>query len=110
MQVSYQSIGISETVFDQTVAITIYRIVQELLNNVMKHASAKTAIVQVSKINEATTITVEDDGKGFDPKILEAGKGIGWSNIESRIRYLKGKTDIQSETGKGTSIHIEINV
>jgi signal transduction histidine kinase len=110
LQVSYQSIGISETVFDQTVAITIYRIVQELLNNAMKHASAKTAIVQVSKINEVTTITVEDDGKGFDPGILKAGKGIGWSNIESRIRYLKGKTDIQSETGKGTSIHIEINV
>lgn len=108
LQVSYQSIGISETVFDQTQAITIYRIVQELLNNVMKHASAKTAIVQVSKINEVTTITVEDDGKGFDPKILEAGKGIGWSNIESRIRYLKGKTDIRSEPGKGTSIHIEI--
>jgi len=110
LQVSYQSIGISETAFDQTVAITIYRIVQELLNNVMKHASAKTAIVQVSKANEVTTITVEDDGKGFDPRILEAGKGIGWSNIESRIRYLKGKTDIQSEAGKGTSVHIEINV
>ena len=110
LQVSYQSIGINETVFDRTVGITIYRIVQELLNNVMKHASAKTAIVQVSKINEVTTITVEDDGKGFDPEILKTGKGIGWSNIESRIRYLRGKTDIQSETGKGTSIHIEINV
>ncbi|HYD91968.1 MAG TPA: histidine kinase, partial [Flavobacterium sp.] len=48
LQVSYQSIGVSETDFDQTVAITIYRVVQELLNNVMKHASAKTAIVQVS--------------------------------------------------------------
>ncbi|NCI47432.1 tetratricopeptide repeat-containing sensor histidine kinase [Sediminibacterium soli] len=109
LQVSYQSIGLSETAFDQTQAITIYRIVQELLNNIMKHASAKTAIVQVSKINEVTTITVEDDGKGFDPKILTAGKGIGWGNIQSRIRYLKGKADIQSEPGKGTSVHIEIN-
>jgi signal transduction histidine kinase len=53
---------------------------------------------------------VEDDGKGFNPEILRVPKGMGWSNIESRIHYLKGKTDIQSEPGKGTSVHIELNV
>jgi signal transduction histidine kinase len=110
LQVSYQSIGIKDLSIDQTTAITIYRIVQELINNTMKHASAKTAIIQVSTINDGISITVEDDGKGFNPVILEGSRGIGWSNIQSRIEYLKGKVDVQSEPGKGTSVHIELSI
>jgi two-component system, NarL family, sensor kinase len=110
LQVSYQSIGLQNLVIEQTTAITIYRIVQELINNTMKHAAAKTAIVQVSKINNDINITVEDDGKGFNPVILQQAKGIGWSNIQSRVEYLKGKLDVQSEPGKGTSVQIELNV
>jgi two-component system, NarL family, sensor kinase len=108
LQISYQSIGMDNAVIEQTTAISIYRIVQELINNTMKHAAAKTAIVQVSKVNGEITITVEDDGKGFDPLILKGGKGIGWSNILGRVEYLKGKLDIRSEPGKGTSVHIEM--
>ena len=55
-------------VIDQTTAITIYRIVQELINNTMKHAAAKSAIVQVSKTDGQLSVTVEDDGKGFDTR------------------------------------------
>jgi two-component system, NarL family, sensor kinase len=110
LQVSYQSIGLQNLVIEQTTAITIYRIVQELINNTMKHAAAKNAIVQVSKTNNSINITVEDDGKGFNPVILQQAKGIGWSNIQSRVEYLKGKLDVQSEPGKGTSVQIELNV
>ena len=110
LQVSYQSIGIENAVIEQTTAITIYRIVQELINNTMKHAAAKSAIVQVSKTSDAIiSITVEDDGKGFDPVIIQEAKGIGWSNIHSRVKYLKGKVDVRSEAGKGTSVLIELN-
>ena len=110
LQVSYQSIGIKEEQFEQITAITIYRIVQELINNTMKHAAARSAIVQVSKTNEVISITVEDDGKGFDTTMLEGVKGIGWNNIKSRVDYLKGKLDVRSEPGNGTSVHIELNV
>ena len=110
LQVSYQSIGMDNVVIEQTTAITIYRIVQELVNNTMKHAAAKTAIVQVSKTNDEISVTVEDDGKGFNPVILQQGKGIGWSNIQSRVEYLKGRLDVRSEPGKGTSVHIELNI
>ena len=110
LQVNYQSIGIGTAVIEQTTAITIYRIVQELINNIMKHASAKSAIVQVSKTNGKISVTVEDDGKGFNPVVLQAAKGIGWHNIQSRVNYLKGKLDVQSEPGKGTSVHIELNI
>jgi signal transduction histidine kinase len=110
LQISYQSIGLSNEIIEQKTAIAIYRIVQELINNTMKHASAKSAIVQVSKTNGAISITVEDDGKGFNTAILHKDKGIGWSNIQSRISYLKGKLDVRSKFGEGTSVHIELNV
>jgi two-component system NarL family sensor kinase len=108
LQVTYQSIGMNDAVIEQIAAITIYRIVQELINNTMKHASAKSAIVQLTKENNVISITVEDDGKGFSPVILEGTKGIGWSNIQSRIDYLKGKIDVRSAQGEGTSVHIEL--
>ncbi len=109
LQVNYQSIGMENALLEQSISIAIYRIVQELINNTMKHAAAKTAIVQVSKANNEISITVEDDGKGFSPLILQGTKGIGWSNIQSRVEYLKGKLDVQSEPGRGTSVHIELN-
>lgn len=108
LQVNYQSIGMEYATIDQTAAITIYRIVQELLNNAMKHASAKNALVQVSKTGADISITVEDDGKGFDTAILKGTKGLGWSNLQSRIEYLKGKMDVRSTVDKGTSVLIEL--
>ena len=110
LQVSYQSIGLENIIIEQTTAITIYRIVQELINNTMKHAAAKTAVVQVTKTNNQLAVTVEDDGKGFDTGLLKKSKGIGWSNIQNRVEFLKGTLDVQSEKEKGTSVHIELNV
>lgn len=109
LEVRYQSINMENAEVDQTTSITIYRIIQELINNVMKHAGARAAIVQVSKTNGAISITVEDDGKGFDSSILNKSRGIGWSNIQSRVEFLKGKLDVQSAPGKGTSVHIELD-
>ena len=110
LQVSYQSIGLEDATFEQTTAITIYRIVQELINNAMKHAAAKTAIVQVTKSGHQLTVTVEDDGRGFDTSIIKVTDGIGWTNIQNRVDFLKGKLDVNSEPGKGTSILIEFIV
>jgi two-component system, NarL family, sensor kinase len=51
---------------------------------------------------------VEDDGKGFNTALLTQSKGIGWDNIQNRVEFLKGKLDVKSEPGKGTSVFIEI--
>jgi signal transduction histidine kinase len=110
LQVSYQSIGLENTTIEQTVAVTIYRIVQELINNTMKHAAAKTALVQLTMGDAHLSVTVEDDGKGFDTSILNRSKGIGWSNIQNRVEFLKGTLDVQSENEKGTSVYIEVNI
>jgi signal transduction histidine kinase len=109
LQVSYQSIGLDQGEISQTTAITIYRIVQELINNTMKHAVAKTAVVQLAKSGNQLSLTVEDDGKGFDTATIQQSKGIGWSNIQSRVDFLKGKLDVQSAPGNGTSVFIELS-
>ena len=76
----------------------------------MKHAGAHHAIVQLSRREQQLTVTVEDDGSGFDQSLLHQGSGIGWSNIRNRIDFLKGKLDIDSRPGEGTSVHIELNL
>ncbi len=107
LQVSYQSIGIEGETIDKTISITVYRIVQELITNTMKHASASNAIVQVTRTDGLISVTVEDDGKGFDVGMLNNAKGIGWANIQHRVDFLNGKIDVRSGSGKGTSVHIE---
>ena len=110
LRVSYQSIGVENTDIDQTVAITIYRIVQELINNTMKHAGAISALVQLSKEENQMSVTVEDDGKGFDTALLNRSAGIGWSSIQNRVEFLKGKLDVHSQPDKGTSVLIELTI
>lgn len=110
LQISYQSIGMQHETIEQTMAIGIYRIVQELINNTMKHAAATSALVQLSKSANTITLTVEDDGKGFDTQLLQTVKGMGWANITHRVEFLKGKLDVHSQPGKGTSVLIEFTV
>ena len=90
-----------------TTEIVVYRIVQELVNNAVKHSGATTILAQVIRQSNNLSITVEDNGKGF-PNIEEAlTKGSGLLSIKSRVDYLKGQMDIQSAPGKGSSIHID---
>ncbi len=110
LQISYRSIGLADINMDQTMSITIYRIVQELVTNTMKHAAARTAIVQVTRTDNNFAVTVEDDGKGFDTMVLKQSKGIGWTNIQHRVDFLKGTLDVSSQAGEGTSVHIEFSV
>ncbi len=85
--------------------VVVYRIVQELLNNAVKHSGASVILAQVMRQENNLTITVEDNGKGFDMQTILPGAGL--KNIRSRVDYLKGQLDIQSEPGKGTSVHID---
>jgi len=110
IKINYQSFGLGGVELDQTVSITIYRIIQELINNTIKHAAATSAIVQLTKNDDQLSVTVEDNGKGFDTVILNAAKGIGWSNVQNRVEFLKGKLDVNSSPGNGTSIHIEFGI
>jgi len=92
---------------DAAAEVVIYRVVQELLNNVVKHAEATEALVQVMRHENNLNITIEDNGKGFDTSKMEEARGAGLRNVQSRVDYLKGQMDIQSAPGKGTSVHID---
>lgn len=91
-----------------SVQISIYRIVQEILSNAIRHAHAHNIVLQCSQEADDFLITLEDDGIGFDTSILSQKKGMGLNNIKNRVEYLKGKMEIVSATGEGTTINIEL--
>ena len=99
-----------DKIVDDVVEINIYRIVQELLKNIIKHAEAKEAIVQLTLEDNLLLIVIEDDGKGFDMKTKNIFDGIGIGSIQSRVIYLNGNIDIVSSPGKGTTFNIEIPI
>ncbi|HUM51902.1 MAG TPA: sensor histidine kinase [Chitinophagales bacterium] len=108
VQITYQSFGLETIELDNTVKTTTYRIVQELINNILKHAASTHVMVQLLAKENKLNITVEDNGKGFDIKQLSLVNGIGYRNMRSRVDFLKGKLDVQSRVGEGTSVYIEI--
>lgn len=87
--------------------LMIYRIVQELLTNALKYAQAHKILIQINYEEPNLTLTVEDDGIGFDPSLIDA-KSSGWRNIQSRINYLQGNLTLQTDAQSGTSVMIEI--
>lgn len=108
LSLTYQSYNIDEASIPPIKAAAIYRIVQELVNNVIRHAQASKALVQLIREGDTLSITVEDDGQGFDPAILTANDGMGYLNLRNRVDYLNGKMDIQTGVGNGTFVIIEI--
>lgn len=91
-----------------TAEMYIYRIVQELVNNALKHAEADQVLVQITRSPFKTQVTVEDNGKGFDPSVVSDVNGSGMENIQYRVQYFNGKIDIISSPGNGTSVNIEL--
>jgi signal transduction histidine kinase len=114
LKVDYQNLGFRDVSIEKNVSVHIYRIVQELLNNIIKHAKATKAVVQVAYDNGHCSITVEDNGTGFNAINLDQPprqrNGIGWLNIQNRVTSLKGKMDVQSSEKTGTSVFIEFDV
>lgn len=94
---------------DSHLELTIYRIIQELLHNIVKHSGAGNAIVQMDfQEDGGMSITVEDNGVGIRKTTLaNSAGGMGLKNIEERIKEFGGRLDISSEEGQGTSFFIE---
>lgn len=85
----------------------LYRVTQEALTNCARHARATTVGISVSRRNGRATLTVEDDGVGFDPAD-ERGRGLGLLGIEERVRELGGKVSLSSRLYRGTRLRVEI--
>ena len=105
MKVNMYSEGLNERMDNNTENV-LYRIVQECVNNVIKHANANTLDITLIKDNDGISITVEDNGQGFD--IEQLSQGIGQKNIRSRAEYLKGTVEWNTAPGKGTVVMVYI--
>jgi len=109
LQILYNTHGFN-TRLDEQMEISLYRILMELTNNVIKHAKATEVVVQLIKYPTHLNIMVEDNGVGFDPHDKNGNNGIGLDNALARIDYLKETMDIESRPGQGTSIIINIPI
>ena len=93
------------------VETALYRIAQEALTNVLKHAAAKAVSLVVQRESSGVHLTVEDDGRGFDNDALlqaPAGKGLGLLDIRERAALLNGSVTLESRQGSGTTVHVYI--
>ena len=87
----------------------LFRIIQEALNNIVKHAQVGKASITLRFEDEDTSIIIEDKGQGFDPKNVDTSQGqMGLSSMRERVDMLRGTLSIDSQPGKGTSVKILI--
>ncbi|MFA7627193.1 MAG: two-component regulator propeller domain-containing protein, partial [Candidatus Kapaibacterium sp.] len=92
--------------FPKYVKIHIYRVVQEVLNNAVKHSNCSKISFQMLSYPKNLLIIIEDNGRGFNPATSKSGMGL--KNLQSRITLINGKIDIDSQTNHGTTITIEV--
>ena len=86
----------------------LFRVIQELVQNVVKHSGATEVTLQLVRRPTELSLLLHDNGIGFDPTALGAGAGIGLKNIESRVAYLGGRVDFDTRPGRGTTVALEV--
>jgi signal transduction histidine kinase len=99
----------NEPALDKKVKLNIYRVFQEALNNITKHADASTVIIIMEFLNQKMRCEIIDDGIGID-KMKRTFTSTGFFSMEERIAELNGKFNIESEQGKGVRIYFEISI
>ena len=93
---------------DSNIETVLYRVIQECVNNAIKHAGATKLDISLIRDKDGISGTIEDNGKGFDVTDKEKFEGIGLKNIITRIEYLKGTVDFDSAPGRGTLIALHV--
>lgn len=107
LNVDFYSEGLHESL-EANREVILYRVIQECVNNVIKHANATRLTIALIKDEDGISATVEDNGKGFDTRYMDNLSGIGLQNIHSRITYLNGTVEWDSAPGKGTVVSLHI--
>jgi signal transduction histidine kinase len=107
LKINIETYGIEERL-ESTVEMILFRVLQEIVNNILKHAHATEVSIQFVKHEKELSLIIEDNGVGFDTKNLENFEGIGLKNIQSRINYINGKVFFDSYLTKGTTVNIEV--
>ncbi|HUS03795.1 MAG TPA: PAS domain S-box protein, partial [Chitinophagaceae bacterium] len=108
INITYEVSGVNKDVLSNDQLLNVYRILQEHLNNILKHAHANNVLISVKHVNDHININITDDGTGFD--LAARRKGIGFKNIQSRAELLNGKMKIVSKPGEGCSLVVKFPV
>ena len=108
LEILYETQNIQR--YDQDFEIKLHNIIQELINNTLKHSEATTASILLVEKEEKLLLSIKDNGKGFDKLQVPKKDGLGINQIDARIHMMKGKFDIKSENNKGTLVTIELPV
>lgn len=107
LKVNLYSEGFNERL-PSNVETVLYRVVQESVNNVIKHSGANKLDITLIKDEDGISVTIEDNGKGFDTTVTHKSEGIGLKNMQTRVEYLKGIIEWDSAPGNGTVVTIQI--
>ena len=100
---------VKEGIVPKNKEIHIFRMIQEIIHNTIKHANAKSLQIGISSENKHIMILTKDDGQGFDlAKVKSESGGLGLKSLESRCEILNGILSLESEPGKGTNCYIKI--
>ncbi len=106
MEITFEADDAIENKIDKNIKIALYRIVQEQLNNIVKHSGAANVMINIFIEAYHVCVEITDDGKGF--MVEEVKKGLGLKNIRSRAELLNGTAEIFSQPGKGCKLYIKI--
>ncbi|NME71914.1 tetratricopeptide repeat protein [Flammeovirga aprica JL-4] len=95
---------------NQQIKLTLYRILQEGINNIFKYSKATKIDIQLKNYEDIYMLTIEDNGVGFDARqVLKEGSGIGFKSMKNRLDAVGGFLEVESREGRGTTLLIEIN-
>jgi two-component system sensor histidine kinase UhpB len=108
MQISLHCEFFPEKKIDEDVKIAIYRIIQEQLTNILKHADASSVTIELWKAEKQITLEITDNGNGFDTTLHR--KGVGITNIYSRVSLYDGEVKIDSAPGKGCTLKVTLHL
>ncbi|MES2558204.1 MAG: sensor histidine kinase [Bacteroidota bacterium] len=107
LKIDLQIVGLN-TRLESAAESVLYRVIQECVSNIIKHADASHINIQLIKHDTHLNLLIEDNGKGFETSNLEKFEGIGLKNIISRVQYLDGTIDFDSMPGRGTTIVVDV--
>jgi signal transduction histidine kinase len=95
-------------VLPEEVALCLYRVTQEAIQNVIKHSGAKNATVELTTIGNAIELIITDDGKGFDVNENRASGSLGLVSMAERVRLVNGQITVESKPGMGTRVYVRV--
>ncbi|MGB9885419.1 MAG: sensor histidine kinase [Moorellales bacterium] len=110
LEVDFVFLG-EERRLERAVEVAVFRIIQEAVNNIQKHAGVANAVVKMEMLPHKVRLSIRDEGQGFDVNLVQNsrnGQGYGLLSLRERVQFLKGEARIVSAPGKGTSIYVEI--